>query len=157
MNRYYGLSFLILIAFLSFSFIQETNIKEDSTKVIQNPEPYVFKTGAKFVFTYSNKGETNPTLAMKIFLDELARWMDENPKSEVRIVGHANPNDDYSVAQKLSSERASKVRTYLVVKNTVFARRVLTSGQGARVPIATFDTEIGKNKNRRVEITIISS
>ena len=57
--------------------------------------------------------------------------------------------------QLLSEERASAVAEYLIGLEVRDRFHVFTQGFGATRPVATNQTEEGKAKNRRVEITIM--
>ncbi|HYF03045.1 MAG TPA: OmpA family protein, partial [Patescibacteria group bacterium] len=62
-------------------------------------------------------------------------------------VGNADYND------KLSSDRASAVKTYLV-KNGIAAHRITTKGYGKRQPLVESKDEAARAQNRRVEMVI---
>jgi OOP family OmpA-OmpF porin len=51
----------------------------------------------------------------------------------------------------VSEFRADTIKTYLAGKG-IDAKRIQTSGLGPENPIATNKTEVGRRKNRRVEI-----
>ncbi len=73
---------------------------------------------------------------------------------KIQVEGHASSdgNDDYNL--KLSDKRAKSVRAYLVTQG-VPDTKVVAKGFGETKPIATNDTEEGKEKNRRVEFNIV--
>ena len=53
---------------------------------------------------------------------------------------------------ELSQRRAESVRTYLIDKFGINGGKLVAKGYGESQPIATNDTEAGRQKNRRVEI-----
>jgi outer membrane protein OmpA-like peptidoglycan-associated protein len=53
----------------------------------------------------------------------------------------------------LSEARAAAVANYLSTKN-ILSTRISFSGHGSEMPIASNDTNEGKQQNRRVEFTI---
>ena len=55
----------------------------------------------------------------------------------------------------MSEERAEAVAAYLVEMGIRDQYHVFTQGKGAREPVASNNTEEGRIKNRRVEITIM--
>jgi hypothetical protein len=54
----------------------------------------------------------------------------------------------------LSKLRAASVRDYLISKG-LDASKVVTSGMGETIPIASNDTEEGRARNRRVEVLVL--
>ena len=74
--------------------------------------------------------------------------------SKVEIQAHtdAKGNDDYNM--QLSVRRAEAVRKYLVDKG-VAADRLEAKGYGESKPIASNDTQEGRDQNRRVEFVIL--
>lgn len=88
-------------------------------------------------------------------LDRLYDIMDENPGIRVEISGHTDNVGSASFNKKLSQDRAKAVVDYLVEKG-ISADRLEYAGYGFDKPIATNDTEEGRQKNRRTEFKIIS-
>ncbi len=88
-------------------------------------------------------------------LNEVYDFLIENPDIEIEIGGHTNniPSDDY--CDRLSTSRAKAVVDYLVSKG-ISKSRLSYKGYGKRQPTATNDTKVGRAKNQRVEIKIIS-
>lgn len=87
------------------------------------------------------------------YLDQIVGFLSENPDLKIRISGHTDSAGDPALNKALSLERAGAVRDYLVDKGVAF-ERLRISGWGGTRPIASNATEIGRSKNRRVEITI---
>jgi outer membrane protein OmpA-like peptidoglycan-associated protein len=86
-------------------------------------------------------------------LDQLARYLQENPSVEIEIAGHTDSvgKDDYNL--KLSQDRADAIGRYLIEKN-VKEGRLTTKGYGKQMPIDSNETLEGRQKNRRVEFKI---
>lgn len=87
------------------------------------------------------------------FLDQIAKFLNENPEVIIRISGHTDNAGDPGLNKALSLDRATSVRDYLVEKGVAF-ERLRISGWGGTRPIASNATEAGRSKNRRVEITV---
>ncbi len=88
-------------------------------------------------------------------LNEVTKVMKENPQiKKVLIEGHASSEGDAAYNMKLSDDRAKAVMKYLV-ENGIDKSRLSAKGFGATQPIADNKTEDGREKNRRVEFTII--
>jgi len=88
-------------------------------------------------------------------LNEIVDVLKKNPHiKKVAIEGHASSDGDAAFNKKLSGERAKSVMKYLVEKG-IPAEALTSQGFGSEKPIATNDTEDGREKNRRVEFNII--
>ncbi len=86
-------------------------------------------------------------------LNSVALVLQEYDQTEVAVVGHtdADGSDDYNY--NLSRQRAASVARYLSSQQLA-GDRFSVEGRGEREPIATNASFSGKQKNRRVEITI---
>ncbi len=87
-------------------------------------------------------------------LDRVVEFLKSNPTVRIEIAGHTDSkgSDSYNIA--LSDGRAASVRKYLV-ENWIDRDRVVSHGYGEGKPIATNETDEGRQKNRRVEFTIL--
>lgn len=127
-----------------------------ATSLVEEDKPKLeFKRGDKRTFTFRTSTDVKATKEMREFLDEIAQWMKDNPKAEIRVIGHSDQVGTPQEIQTRSERRAKEVQTYIVGKTGISSRRILTNGQGARVPVADIYTEAGKAKNRRVEIEVV--
>lgn len=87
-------------------------------------------------------------------LTEIADVFKENTHiKKVSIEGHTDSQGSDAYNQKLSEQRAKAVLDYLVGKG-IDAKRLTSKGLGESKPIASNDTEEGKEQNRRVEFII---
>ncbi len=75
------------------------------------------------------------------------------PETLIRVTGHtdATGSDQYNL--KLSQRRADSVAQYLIAQG-VAPNRVVATGMGESMPIASNNTAVGRAQNRRVEISI---
>lgn len=87
-------------------------------------------------------------------LDSVSTVLKEFDKTAIRVAGHTDSTGSDSYNQKLSEERAASVGRYLVSRN-VAPGRVQTQGYGERYPIASNDSESGRQANRRVELELV--
>ncbi len=88
-------------------------------------------------------------------LNEVAKVIKENPQiKKIEIQGHASAEggDDHNM--RLSDRRAKAVRKYLTGKAGIAKAMLTSKGYGETQPIASNDTDDGKEKNRRVEFVI---
>jgi len=88
-------------------------------------------------------------------LDEIYNFLNENPKVVVEIGGHTNNIPEHNFCDWLSEKRAKEVADYLNRKG-IRDNRLQYKGYGKRSPIATNRTPVGRKRNQRVEIKILS-
>lgn len=84
-------------------------------------------------------------------LDKVAVVLSDYPDTAVHIFGHTDSLGSEQYNQLLSERRASSVRNYLVSRG-VQARRARQQGFGETMPVADNNTDVGRERNRRVEI-----
>ena len=89
-------------------------------------------------------------------LIELSESVREYDNTDLMIVGHTDDigSDDYN--DRLSVRRAESAAAYLFEQG-IRPSRVTTMGKGETDPVATNDTEEGRQLNRRVEVVIYAS
>ena len=87
-------------------------------------------------------------------IKKVADTMKENPKAKAVIKGHTDNVGKRAYNMKLSKERANSVKQYLVRKFGIKSSSITTIGYGFDKPVASNDTEEGRQKNRRAEIFI---
>lgn len=89
-------------------------------------------------------------------LIELAQSLKKYPNSQLLIVGHTDSRGEDAYNQALSQRRANAAAAYLEGQG-VARSRVGTSGRGEFEPVASNDTDSGRQSNRRVEVAIYAS
>lgn len=86
-------------------------------------------------------------------MDKLADVVVRYNKTALTVVGHTDNVGSDSYNQKLSEQRALSVARYLEGKR-VHSMRLATSGKGESQPLASNNSESGRQANRRVEIYV---
>jgi outer membrane protein OmpA-like peptidoglycan-associated protein len=89
-------------------------------------------------------------------LKKLAEILAEFPGNDLLVSGHTALAGTAPVRQKLSEDRARSVADYLLSIGARDAYHIFTQGFGAEKPVAPNTTEANREKNRRVEITILN-
>jgi len=82
--------------------------------------------------------------------DNAIKILKLNPTVIVEIQGHTDGSGAESYNKSLSTRRATTVKN-LLVNNGISANRLTVKGFGESAPIATNDTALGRETNRRVE------
>lgn len=99
---------------------------------------------------------TNKTIILpesETALDNLAKFLLENPSVSICIIGHTDNVGSDAANMRLSLGRSEAVRRDLIMRG-VDANRLGATGKGETMPVATNDTEEGRAQNRRVEFEI---
>ncbi len=89
-------------------------------------------------------------------LRDLAQSLQQYDNTDLLIVGHTDAvgRDDYNY--RLSERRANAAAAYLMELG-VSRDRITTIGKGENEPVASNDTDAGRQQNRRVEVAIYAS
>jgi len=89
-------------------------------------------------------------------LNNLANTLQKDGASEYffKIDGHTDSIGSDTTNNALSIKRANSVVDYLVNKHSIDRVRLDANGYGSKYPIASNDTDNGRYKNRRVEISL---
>lgn len=88
-------------------------------------------------------------------LQEVAGLMKENPRLKIEIRGHTDAVGTEARNKTLSDDRAQAVRAALIGLG-IAEGRLRARGFGYLRPVASNETEEGRQKNRRVEFVVIA-
>jgi OmpA-OmpF porin, OOP family len=97
-----------------------------------------------------DKSDVKPESAPTI--EEIARFLKQEPKLAMFVVGHTDNVGGYDYNMGLSQRRAVAVVKELTTKHGIAATRLKPAGTGPLAPVAPNDTDEGRAKNRRVEL-----
>lgn len=107
----------------------------------------------KNIFFDFDKATIRPESANE--LDRLIKLLTENPTLKIELGSHTDSKGSDEYNQKLSQSRSQSVVTYLIGKG-ISTDRLVAKGYGETVPVATNDTDAGRQENRRTEFKILS-
>lgn len=88
---------------------------------------------------------------MRPILDQFASGLQNQPNTEVRIIGHTDSTGSDELNNRLSLDRAQATKQYLAARG-VNPNQVVVAGRGEHEPVADNTTDAGRARNRRVEI-----
>ena len=110
-----------------------------------------FDTGLFFDF---DKSDLRPQAITNI--ESLAKILNKYPDTDILVEGDTDNTgtEDYNL--KLSERRAQSVANYLMGQDVPGAR-ISTVGLGETNPIASNDTDYGRQQNRRVEVAVFAN
>jgi outer membrane protein OmpA-like peptidoglycan-associated protein len=87
-------------------------------------------------------------------LDRVIKLLNENLQMEIEISGHTDNVGSDEINNKLSQDRSMSVKAYILSKG-IASERIISKGYGKTKPVADNVSEEGRQKNRRVEFTIL--
>ncbi|MBE5317725.1 OmpA family protein [Pedobacter sp. MR2016-19] len=112
-------------------------------KALNHTVPVTFVQGS------SSFANTNKTLIKRI-----VAYLIKNPTASIHVDGYASSDGPVTLNQQISQARADAFKNHLTALN-IEASRISTTGKGIENPIASNNTNAGRKKNRRVEITLL--
>jgi len=114
----------------------------DNLRLIM-PSNITFATGQSYI-----------TSGFHATLNDVAKVLVKFDKTFLSIEGHTDSSGAADFNQKLSEQRATSVKSYLMNQN-IIAARLNTIGYGEGQPVVANNTAQNKALNRRVEIQIV--
>ena len=88
-------------------------------------------------------------------IDKLVNLLDEYPNASLIVDGHTDATGTEEYNQWLSEKRAESVMKYAIEKG-LNKSSITINGYGQTKPVAPNNTKEGRQKNRRVEVTIVT-
>ncbi|WP_411550316.1 OmpA family protein [Leptospira venezuelensis] len=131
---------------------QEEEVSDRAPVEIRKSNEGVVLSLDNLLFDY-NKSELKPE-AKKV-LERIADVLKKYPEREIRIGGHTDDKGSQEYNLKLSQDRALSVLQELRDSHGIEETRMSYRGYGKSQPVAENSTELGRAKNRRVDITIV--
>ncbi len=89
-------------------------------------------------------------------LDRVVKFLNDYPNVEIEMSAHTDSRGSDSYNFTLSDNRARSVMEYILSKG-IAAARIKSQGYGETKPVATNETDEGRQLNRRVEFKILKN
>lgn len=105
------------------------------------------------IAVYFAQGNTSLSREACKKLDDLALKLRNDPTASTEIYGHTDNSGNDDSRRRISQERASVVKAYLL-SNGVGNSQIYVQGCADRYPVADNSTAGGRARNRRVEIVL---
>ncbi len=99
------------------------------------------------------KGEIEPNAAVRRGLAWLVDLLLADPTLKVEVAGHTDSRGDDAENQAVSTRRAAAARAFLV-EHGVPQTQVVAQGYGSSRPVAPNLTKAGRERNRRVDVSV---
>jgi outer membrane protein OmpA-like peptidoglycan-associated protein len=98
-----------------------------------------------------NRADLKPGAMRDLY--PLVTFLRENPTRTVAIEGHTDSIGSQSYNIELSEHRADAVRAFLLAQS-IDSGRIAAVGYGKTYPVASNDSNAGRQQNRRVEVIV---
>lgn len=129
-----------------------TNASEDAGNVDNNTDALKSDVSRPVVLKNIFFGFDSDNLSAASKREIALVYNSQKNAKRLTIVGHTDSKGPAAYNQKLSEKRARQVEEYIY--SLGFTGEIKSLGMGESQPIATNETEDGRSKNRRSEITI---
>ena len=135
--------------------------KRELEKSLENAKVESINEGQAIRVTFDSgilfaTGKATLSDASRNSLMKLAKSLEENPQTNIQIIGHTDNTGSDRVNDPLSLNRAKSVFDYLASQG-VTNNRMEYAGKGSKEPVADNTTVAGRQANRRVEVYILPS
>lgn len=130
----------------------ELRSKLNGAKVVRFGEGILITIDTRLLF----EEDSYKLQSTKGLLKDLAHILEKYPITNAVIEGHTDNTGEEIYNQSLSENRAHEIENYLIGKGIKDAR-MKTRGYGELQPIASNDTEAGRQMNRRIEIGLFAN
>ncbi|MBN2380298.1 OmpA family protein [candidate division WOR-3 bacterium] len=116
---------------------------------------YDINMGKKWIIFHFKPGEKMIEPRYMPVLEDVVRFLQKRPNMVVEIQGHTDSVGDAKTNRELSRKRAEAVRDFLL-KRGISESRLIVKGYGELSPIGDNRTILGRDMNRRVELSVLS-
>ncbi len=131
---------------------------EQVEKMFTQSEARVFREGNNIILrmvglTFAS-GDAQLRPQSFDLLAKVEKAIDVFPRSELIIEGHTDSHGGDDSNQKLSQTRAESVQRYMINAMRIPTYRLIATGYGETRPIASNETQSGRQRNRRIDVVI---
>ena len=130
-----------IIAIANVKITEEVkDIRSQLLKGDLSTNKILFETGSSTIETESED-----------ILNTIGKVLEDNPDLQYLVIGHTDNVGDSEKNKTLSQQRAKAVIDYFIANFEISKSNLIPVGKGESEPVATNDTENGKQQNRRVQ------
>ena len=129
----------------------------DIKNTLNEAEVKLVEDSIKVLFPSNIVYEKNALLPISQYESPLAKFSEllkKYYKTEILVSGHTDNTGDKTKNKEISRLRAKNIVSILI-QNGIKNNRLESMGLGDLLPIATNDTDEGRNLNRRVEFVVL--
>ncbi|MCF2488533.1 OmpA family protein [Dyadobacter sp. CY347] len=141
-----------------FPFTEEIDLSKDTTLRNIRKDLYLqpIRAGQQIRLSSTMFAQSSAEVIRSSYpeLDRIVSAMTNYPAMEILLEGHTDNQGEVQKNVKLAEDRVQQVKKYLLSKG-IDGKRIQTKAWGPAKPIASNLTEQTRQKNRRVEFTIL--
>lgn len=128
------------------------NVKKEFEDASRTEDGIKFTLSSDLLFPTNSSYLTEKA---KVELTKLSKLLNNDTSKKIRVDGHTDATGEAGYNQWLSDKRAASVKKFLE-DSGVTGSRISTKGLGQTKPVADNKTPEGRQKNRRVEVTVLN-
>lgn len=103
---------------------------------------------------YFLEGSDEYTPESRQIIETMLRELARRPAADIAVIGHTDRVGALEYNDKLSLQRAERVRADFLKRGVAEERAISVAGRGEREPLVATTDEVVEPRNRRVEINI---
>ncbi len=135
-------------------FVLGEKVLQDSTGASLATASYEFKNMTFSDVNFeSGSAVLKPSKQFVVYADSMVRYMAQNPKQSLLIIGHTDSDGKDALNMKLGLDRAISTKKYFQQKGV--KNKIATQSEGKKQPVAPNDNPANKARNRRVNIQVV--
>ncbi|WP_304234023.1 OmpA family protein [Jiulongibacter sediminis] len=129
----------------------------DYKEIIRDFEMIPLKAGYNMILKNVNFDQGLYDIRPESFaeVDKLIKLMKQYPDMEILLEGYTDNQGDFTLNVQLAENRVNAVRDYMVKRGQIDETRIETKSWGPMRPVSSNATPELRQKNRRVEFTIL--
>lgn len=139
----------VLLGPVAYSLSGESADLDAELKILYD----TIKAAPLIIYFETGEATINLSTEQKQKVADISRYLDKVDAATAIVIGHTDNKGSSVLNTKLGQDRADFVKTYLI-NNGITSSKISSSSKGPNAPIATNDTEEGRSKNRRTEVTL---
>jgi|GEM_PF-345323 len=143
----------ILNGGVEYSFKTKQEIADYEKKLMDDIYAKINNIGSMNLYFDFGAKQINLSPKLANYIEDVKLYLAKNNTAKVRLIGHTDDKGSAQSNYGFGMDRAKFVKNYFV-NSGVRSSQIITESKGEQQPIASNDTDAGRAKNRRVEITI---
>lgn len=132
--------------------VTDQRVRDRDVEVRSNPGYTIYNMEDRVLFDVDKAtlraGAETKLKSIAESINELSR------RGPIRIIGHTDSTASASYNEKLAEDRANAVKDWLQNNTDIDASRMTIESAGQTRPVASNETEEGRQKNRRVVVVV---